>query len=54
MIPALKALIAHYRQDPGWAAMRPPFTELGEAEAEKVVRELASAHGFKLEFADAA
>ena len=25
MIPALKALIAHYRQDPGWAKLRPPF-----------------------------
>ena len=28
MIPALKALIAHYRQDPGWAKLRPPFVGL--------------------------
>ena len=54
MIPTLKALIAHYRQDPGWAQMRPPFTELSAAEADKAIRELAEAHGFKLEFADAA
>jgi len=54
MIPALKALIAHYRQDPGWAKMRPPFTELPAAEAEKVVRTLADAHGFSLDFSEAA
>ena len=54
MIPALKALIAHYRQDPGWAKLRPPFTALPAAEADKVIRTLADAHGFKLEFAKAA
>ena len=54
MIPALKALIAHYRQDAGWAKVRPPFTELPAAEAEKAVRTLADAHGFKLEFDKAA
>ena len=54
MIPALKALIAHYRQDAGWAKMRPPFTELPAAEADKAIRTLADAHGFKLEFAKAA
>jgi len=51
MIPALKALIAHYRGDPAWARVRPPFVELGAAEAEKVVRTLADTHGFRLEFA---
>lgn len=54
MIPALKALVAHYRQDPEWAQLRPPFTELPEAEAAKVVRELSDSFGFKLEFPDAA
>ena len=54
MIPALKALIAHYRGDPGWAKVRPPFTELPAAEAEKAIRTLADAHGFKLDFAKAA
>ncbi len=54
MIPALKALIAHYRQDPGWAKLRPPFVALPAAEADKVIRTLADAHGFKLDFAKAA
>ncbi|KAB2917087.1 MAG: dihydrodipicolinate synthase family protein [Hyphomicrobiaceae bacterium] len=54
MIPALKALIAHYREDAGWAKVRPPFVELPAAEAEKAIKTLADAHGFKLDFADAA
>jgi len=54
MIPALKALIAHYRADPGWAKLRPPFAPLPPAEADKVIRTLADAHGFKLDFAKAA
>jgi dihydrodipicolinate synthase/N-acetylneuraminate lyase len=54
MIPALKALIAHYRRDPDWANPRPPFTALPAAEADKVIRTLADAHGFKLEFDKAA
>ena len=54
MIPALKALIAHYRRDPEWAKLRPPFVALPAAEADKVIRTLADAHGFKLDFAKAA
>jgi 4-hydroxy-tetrahydrodipicolinate synthase len=54
MIPALKALIAYYRQDSGWAKVRPPFVGLPAAEADKVIRTLAEAHGFKLDFAKAA
>jgi 4-hydroxy-tetrahydrodipicolinate synthase len=54
MIPALKAVIAHYRGDPGWAAVRPPFVPLPVAEAEKAIRTLAEAHGFTLDFAEAA
>ncbi len=54
MIPALKAVIAHYREDPGWAAVRPPFVPLPEAETQKAVRTLAEAHGFTLHFAKAA
>jgi 4-hydroxy-tetrahydrodipicolinate synthase len=54
MIPTLKALLAHYRQDAGWAKVRPPFVELPEAEAMKAIRTLAEVHGFKLEFAKAA
>ncbi len=54
MIPVLKSLIAHYRSDPTWAKVRPPFTPLGKAEADKAIRTLADAHGFKLDFAEAA
>jgi 4-hydroxy-tetrahydrodipicolinate synthase len=54
MIPALKALVAHYRKDPGWAKMRPPFTELPAADAEKLIKQLAEAHNFRLDFAKAA
>jgi 4-hydroxy-tetrahydrodipicolinate synthase len=54
MIPALKALIAHYRHDPGWARVRPPFLELPAAEVARAVRTLADAHNFRLDFAKAA
>jgi 4-hydroxy-tetrahydrodipicolinate synthase len=54
MIPALKALVAHYREDPGWAKMRPPFTDLPAADADKLIKQLADAYNFKLDFAKAA
>ena len=54
MIPALKAIIAHYRQDPTWARLRPPFTDLSPADAAKAIHTLAEAHGFRLDFAKAA
>jgi 4-hydroxy-tetrahydrodipicolinate synthase len=54
MIPALKAIIAHYRQDPAWAELRPPFTALSATEASKAIKTLVDAHGFKLDFAKAA
>lgn len=54
VIPTLKALIAHYRGDEGWADVRPPFTPLTSAEAERAIRTLAEQHGFRLDFAQAA
>jgi 4-hydroxy-tetrahydrodipicolinate synthase len=54
MIPVLKGLIGHYRDDPGWAAVRAPFTELPDEEVAKAVKLLAEAHQFKLDFAAAA
>ncbi len=51
MIPVLKALVAHYREDPGWADVRAPFTEMPADEAAKAIADLAETHGFKLDFA---
>ncbi len=50
MVPVLKALIAHYREDPAWAVVRPPFTELPDEDAERAVKLLADVHGFRLNF----
>jgi 4-hydroxy-tetrahydrodipicolinate synthase len=54
VVPLLKAVIAHYRSDPGWAAVRPPFTSLPAAEAAQAIKLLAARHGLQLEFAAAA
>ncbi len=37
MIPALKAVVAHYANDPQWATVRPPLTELTAAQAKSVI-----------------
>jgi len=46
MIPALKAVIAHYAKDPAWATVRPPLTPLTTEQAAKVVQDL---HGLGFE-----
>ena len=51
MIPILKAIVAHYRGDPGWARMRPPFLALEAGDAAVGIAELEQAYGFKLEAA---
>jgi 4-hydroxy-tetrahydrodipicolinate synthase len=40
MIPALKAVVAHFAKDPAWATVRPPLTPLTSEQAAKVVRDL--------------
>ena len=40
MIPALKAAIAHWGRDPGWAAVRPPLVALTAAQARDLVGKL--------------
>jgi 4-hydroxy-tetrahydrodipicolinate synthase len=50
MIPALKAIIAHYRDDRGWAEVRPPFMPLPAPDAMKLVGTLADTHGFRISF----
>ena len=54
VIPTLKALIAHYRQDEGWAEVLPPFTPLPAEEAQRAIKILADQHNFRLDFAEAA
>jgi 4-hydroxy-tetrahydrodipicolinate synthase len=43
MIPALKAIIAHWGKDPDWRAVRPPLTELTAAQESQVIAELTAA-----------
>ena len=40
MIPALKAVIAHYANDPEWATVRPPLMPLTEQQAKTTVENL--------------
>jgi 4-hydroxy-tetrahydrodipicolinate synthase len=40
MIPALKAAIAHYSDDPAWATVRPPLVELDEPQRAELARAL--------------
>lgn len=40
VIPALKAVLAHHRGDPGWARVRPPFTELAAGRARALIADL--------------
>src|SRR5262249_37022285 len=47
MIPALKAAIAHYGGDAGWAAVRPPLVDLSPADAAAMVAKL-DATGFAM------
>ena len=41
MIPALKAAIAHYGDDPGWTTVRPPLVALTQEEASALIGKLA-------------
>ena len=40
MIPALKAVVAHYLKDPAWATVRPPLVALTREQAAKVIQDL--------------
>lgn len=42
MIPALKAAIAHYTNDPEWARLRPPLVELDASERADLVGKLGT------------
>jgi 4-hydroxy-tetrahydrodipicolinate synthase len=47
MIPALKAIIAHFGNDPQWRPVRPPLVELSAEHEKRVVTELKAA-GFSM------
>lgn len=47
MIPALKAAIAHYSDDPAWVTVRPPLVELDDVQRNALVQALRSA-GFSM------
>jgi 4-hydroxy-tetrahydrodipicolinate synthase len=40
MIPALKAVVAHYSKDPDWVIVRPPLVALPKDQAAKVIQDL--------------
>ena len=42
MIPALKAIIAHFGNDPAWRTVRPPLVELDRNQEEGLIAELRS------------
>ena len=47
MIPALKAAVAHYGGDPGWAKVRPPLVELTADQTKSLIADL-DARGFTM------
>jgi 4-hydroxy-tetrahydrodipicolinate synthase len=42
MIPALKAIVAHYSSDPEWSRVRPPLVELENKQCEELIAHLAA------------
>jgi 4-hydroxy-tetrahydrodipicolinate synthase len=47
MVPALKRVVAHFHNDPGWAAVRPPLLPLDAAQSAALIADLAKI-GFTL------
>ena len=47
MVPALKRVVAHFHNDPGWATVRPPLLPLNEAQSAALIADLAKI-GFTL------
>ncbi len=47
MVPALKRIVAHFHNDPDWAAVRPPMTRLSDAQSAALLGDLAKI-GFTL------
>jgi 4-hydroxy-tetrahydrodipicolinate synthase len=47
MVPALKRIVAHYHNDPAWAAVRPPLVPLDPAQSAALIADLGKL-GFAL------
>jgi 4-hydroxy-tetrahydrodipicolinate synthase len=47
MVPALKRVVAHFHNDPGWVEVRPPLLPLDEAQSAALIADLAKI-GFSL------
>jgi dihydrodipicolinate synthase/N-acetylneuraminate lyase len=47
MVPALKRIVAHYHNDPSWAAVRPPLVPLDPAQSAALIADLGKL-GFSL------
>ena len=47
MMAALKAIIAHFAQEPEWATVRPPLVELTPAQSKALTAELKT-RGFDM------
>jgi 4-hydroxy-tetrahydrodipicolinate synthase len=41
MVPALKRIVAHFHNDPDWAAVRPPMERLPDAQSKALLADLA-------------
>lgn len=52
VIPLLKAIVAHYREDASWAEVRPPWVAMDEKEAARAIDKLATEHGLELDIPD--
>ena len=47
MVPALKRMVAHFHNDPDWAAVRPPLVPLDQVQSSALIADLAKL-GFTL------
>ena len=47
MVPALKRVVAHFHDDPAWAAVRPPMLPLDQTQSAALIADLAKI-GFSL------
>jgi 4-hydroxy-tetrahydrodipicolinate synthase len=47
IVPALKRIVAHYHDEPNWAAVRPPLVPLGQAQSAALIADLGKL-GFTL------